>query len=895
MSDGELNDFWSVFSALAARVGEVEAILAPGRTSLRFAELPSRLEDIRAALHRFGIGRGDRVVVALPRGPDMAVCYLGVAACATFVPLNPEYTEDEFRHCLGRLHPKVVLVGKGHGEAIRSAASKLGIATVDLIPVDSAPAGTFILEGSGTAAAREPEWASAEDIALILLTSGTTSAQKLVPMKHRHVLAYARGMEKALGLGSADRCLHVVPMFHGHGLKSSLLSPLVLGGGVICPATVDVASIFAAMKALRPTWYSANHTIQHAIADAIDRDRDAAKGANLRFIIAGAGRIDPKAIGCLEEAFGAPVVESYSMSETGNLTSSPLPPRIRKRGTVGVAMFNEVRIIDGAGAFLGPHQQGEVVARGPGVFDGYLDDAAANAEAFVDGWFRTGDLGRFDDDGYLTLAGRLKEMINRGGEKIAPLEVENVLAEYPAVGRVCVFGIPHPTLGEEVVASVIPAETGQASEGEIIAFARGRLAAFKVPRRIFFTIAFPTGATGKVDRRALARICAGSLVPAAGLEADGIPSPIEADVAALWQAVLNARAVRVDQNFFLAGGDSLKAAQLFAQIRERFGVALALRHIFEGAATVAGMARLIERARHNEGGGVGLPDCLIPLKTDGTRPPLFAVPSQGHPACFIDLARLIDSKQPLYGLQSPGLDGKYPPLDQVEDLAADSIAGIRTIQRHGPYYLAGTCFGGLVAYEMARQLDAAGEHVALLILLDPSAPFADRQGRRRRPRPVLEQFRIWTRLPRFVLRRLQIHTREMIGRKGTGRRAFFREKLDTLRSIAGQPDLFRGIRRELRQTAVVEANHAAAQRYVPRPYHGPTILCLAGGQPVAGRRDDRLGWLALVPQASSEYVPGHDSGAILSPPHVSVLAGHVNAWLSQVHARRESVSGHGGR
>src|SRR5262249_22899187 len=199
------------------------------------------------------------------------------------------------------------------------------------------------------------------------------------------------------------------------------------------------------------------------ILAAVDRHRDVIAKTSLRFIIAGSGRFDRKTLTGLEAAFAAPVVEAYSMSETGNLTSNPLPPRVRKQGTVGLPMFNEVRVVDESGATVGPNQQGEVMARGPGVFDGYLDDARANTDVFVDGWFRTGDLGCFDDDGYLTLTGRVSDVIHRGGEKIGPLEVEAVLAQHPAVAQACVFGVPHPSLGEEVAATVVPTGTVLAS------------------------------------------------------------------------------------------------------------------------------------------------------------------------------------------------------------------------------------------------------------------------------------------------------------------------------------------------------------------------------------------------------------------------------------------------
>ena len=888
MRDQEPRDFWRLFSALAATAGDVQAIVALGRPSLRFADVPPRLVAIRAALHGLGITRGDRVVVVLPRGPEMALCYLGVAACATFVPLNPQYTEDEFHSYLSRLRPTAVIVCEGHDRTVRSVASMLGIEIIELTSIASGPAGAFALDGRARPAARPPQWADEDDIAVVLLTSGTTSTQKLVPLRHRHLIAYARGMKTAFGLGSADRCLHVVPMFHGHGLKSSLLSPLAAGGGVICPAVVDVPSIFNAMEMLQPTWYSANPTVHQAILNAVDQHREILRRTKLRFIVAGAGRLDPKIVQGLEGAFGAPVVEGYSMSETGNLTSNPLPPRIRKRGTVGVPMFNEVRIIDESGRMVGHGQQGEVVARGPSVFDGYLDDPHANAEAFVDGWFRTGDLGWFDDDGYLTLTGRIKDVINRGGEKIGALEVERVLADHPAVARVCVFGIPHPTLGEEVVASVIPAASTQASEDAIIAFARQRLAPFKVPRRIFFTTAFPTGASGKIDKRQLARLgadllAAGSDVPARRDVAGAGPSLLEAEVAALWYSVLDERAAGIHRDFFLSGGDSLKAVELFAAIHTRFGVEVDVRHIFDAGATVAGLADLIARARAGQPGPT-LPEGLIPLKSNGARPPLFAVPPSGEPACFMDLARLLDPEQPLYGLRSRGLDGQCRPLDRVEEIAADYVGTIRALRHRGAYFLMGVCLGGLLAHEMARQLEISGERIALLVLLDPAAPFTDIRGRLRRPRAIDVRLAERTHAVRFLLARLRMYAREFARTNGEHRIAYLRKKLRVLHAALGQRTLLPADPREFYRSAVFEANRAAARRYVPRVYRGRTLLCLTSDSRVAGSRDRRLDWLTLLPGAAVQWVPGSDAGDMLKRPHILTLAQHINAWLAQVHA-----------
>ena len=894
------DSFQSRFDSLSQRVGEVEAILAPGREPMRFAELPSRLLAVRDILAHYGIGRGDRVASALPRGPETAVCYLGVASCAIYAPLNPDYTEREFRAYLAKLRPKAIILPEGSRGAARATADALGILVLELVAETAKAAGSFSLLGRAAGRAPvTPEWNNAEDLALVLLTSGTTSEQKLVPLRQRHILAYANAGAKHYRLGADDRCLHVMPMFHGHGLKSTLLVPLASGSGVICSQDFDIPSFFAQMRLLRPTWYSAAASIHHAILNRIGEYRDIARNADLRFIRSGSGRLDPKVMVGLENAFGAPMIERYGMSEACTLTSNPLPPGVRKRGTVGKAMFNEVAIIDDRGDMLGPGLDGEVVARGPSVFEGYLDNAEANAAAFINGWFRTGDLGRFDEQGYLTLIGRIKDVINRGGEKIGTIEVEAALTRHPAVEQACVFSIPHPSLGEEVAAAVVPSSRCAVTERDIRAHARGMLTGFKVPRRVFFMPSFPKSATNKIRRDQVAQICRGLLAENKPIaEESPLPwSALEREIAGLWKRVLGIDSGQIDKedDFFLIGGDSLKAYDLFAHLRKRYGVTVGLRHLFDEASTVAGMARLVEgklkgtSARDREATGV------VAIKDDGERPPLFAVPgSGGNPLGFIHLGRLLDKRQPLIGIESRGMDGSAAPLCRVEDIAADNLSRVRAIQPAGPYYLSGACYGARVAYEMARQLEAAGERVGLLLMLDPSSPYHYADGRLRgatgtRPRMVRRAS-----VTRFILDRAKLLATRFAKLNGAERRALIREKMGILLGMIQQRDLFRGDRSELFARAVYQANREAGRCYVPGPFGGPAVLCFTADRPIRGERNYRLDWMQLIPQCGAPvYVSGKDSGDMLNLPHTYELADLVNRWLDQAHAvdRRPSPCG----
>jgi acyl-CoA synthetase (AMP-forming)/AMP-acid ligase II len=381
-------------------------------------------------------------------------------------------------------------------------AKKLGVAVVELHP--GAEAGAFTLHGAAAAAPARPGFAEADDIALILHTSGTTSRPKIVPLAHRNIAASARNIGATLKLSSEDRALNVMPLFHIHGLIAGLSAPLSRGGTIICTPGFNALKFFAQMKEHRPTWVTAVPTMHQAILGRAGQNREVIASVPLRFLRSSSSSMPPQVIGELEAAFGAPLIEAYGMTEAAHqMASNPLDG-VRKPGAVGPAAGPEVAVMGEDGALLGPHEIGEVVIRGPNVFAGYENNEKANAEAFRDGWFRTGDQGALDDDGYLRLTGRLKEIINRGGEKISPREVDEALMDHPAVAQVVCFAIPHDKLGEEVAAAVVLREGASADEKALREFVGAKMAAFKVPRKIVFLTEIPKGATGKLQRIGLA-------------------------------------------------------------------------------------------------------------------------------------------------------------------------------------------------------------------------------------------------------------------------------------------------------------------------------------------------------------------------------------------------------
>jgi amino acid adenylation domain-containing protein len=622
-----LGDLHTIFSLHARLHGAIEAIVAPGRPSLSFALFPARLAAFRAALNARGIGRGDLVVVVAPNSPETALACVALMSCAVVASLNPAYTVEEYHRYLARLRPRALLTGRGQGEAAREAAQALGIMVVEMASDASAPAGAFEIIGGGEAPCRDAGWNGAEDRAVVLHTSGTTAQQKVIPVRLRQLLAGARDMRRTFRLAPGDRTLHVMPMYHGHGLRSGLLQPLVAGTTVICLPRFDPDSFVDQLRDHRATWYSGSYTIHKAVLDQLRARPEQARGVRLRFIRSGSGRLDPAVMHGLEAALGTVVIERYGMSETGTVAVNPLPPGRRKAGSVGLPEGHEIAIfspIDGTPTPAGA--EGEIRIKGPAVFDGYLDDPAATAAAFVDGWFRSGDLGRLDADGYLTVTGRLKEMINRGGEKISPTEVEAALARHPAVRGACAFAIPHPRLGEEVGAAVVRADGAAIDEDDLLALAAETLAEFKMPRRVFFLTALPLGPTRKVDRRAVARQCLAMESAPTDTGVDAAHAELQARLQPLWRGVLRRDSIPVWRDFFLLGGDSLSAAQLVALVARELGVEIPLRAIFREARTLARMAAMI--ARLGAGAGAIAPMVLVQARPVGARVPLSFVQEQ---------------------------------------------------------------------------------------------------------------------------------------------------------------------------------------------------------------------------------------------------------------------------
>jgi acyl-CoA synthetase (AMP-forming)/AMP-acid ligase II/acetyltransferase-like isoleucine patch superfamily enzyme/acyl carrier protein len=579
----------------AARNPDAIAVMALGRRPLTYQRLLHQVEATVAALRGLRLSRNDRVAVVLPNGPEMAVAFAGVAAGATCAPLNPSYRASEFEFYLSDLRAKALLVESKLDSAVREVAQRRDMPILELKQTPGGEAGIFELSGAAPVPVDMVGFAAAEDTALVLHTSGTTSRPKIVPLTQYNICASGDSISSTLELVEADRCLNVMPLFHIHGLIGALVSSLTAGASIVATPGFSAGRFFEWLDAFEPTWYTAVPTMHQAVLARVAANREIIARRPLRFVRSSSAPLPKRVMTELEDSLGTQVIEAYGMTEASHqMTSSPLAPRARKPDSVGVSAGSDVAVVDEAGNVLPVGEIGEVVVRGPAVMGGYDNDPAANARAFTNGWFRTGDQGRLDGEGYLFLTGRLKEIINRGGEKVAPKEIDEVLTRHPAVSQAVAFAVPHPTLGEDVAAAVVLEQGAEVSERDIRAFAAARLADFKVPRRVLVVDEIPEGPTGKLQRIGLAERLADRLTVDRREQGFGAPrTSVEHALSEIWRSLLPTKQVSVHDDFHALGGDSLALATMMIEVEARFERAIPLDSFLESP-TIGTLARLLQ-------------------------------------------------------------------------------------------------------------------------------------------------------------------------------------------------------------------------------------------------------------------------------------------------------------
>ena len=690
---------------------------------MTYSHLQQQIEKTASTFCRLGMGANDRIAIVMPNGPEMAVAFLAIASVASAAPLNPGYRSKEFDFYLADLDAKSLLIMGGLDSQARKVAQNRKIPIIELTTDDRAEAGRFELTGdTGLAPIEQGGYPSSTDIALVLHTSGTTSRPKIVPLSHANVCTSARNIVASLALTHTDRCLGVMPLFHIHGLVAALLSSLAAGGSVICSPGFDPSLFLEWVSEKRPTWYTAVPTMHQSLLAEAQSLHDLSH--SLRFIRSCSSALPPQVMNDLEDTFAVPVVEAYGMTEAAHqMACNPLPPRERKIGSVGLRTGTDIAIMNELGILQPPHTRGEIVIRGENVLAGYENNPEANASAFAKGWFRTGDEGYLDDEGYLFITDRLKEIINRGGEKISPREVDEVLMDHPSVAQVVTFAMPHPQLGEEVAAAVKLRDGCSTTTGELQVHTSKQLADFKVPKRVLIVEEIPKGPTGKLKRVGLADTL-GVSVASGHTADDGKPcSAIEQTLIGHWTRAMGLTGIGVHDNFFEMGGHSLQLVQILSKVREQFQVELSPQQIFE-TPTISGVAKYLEgkdrvgRASLQQEFG----SSLVPLRAGSGKQPFFLVPGGGgglsELLLYARLIQLLEPEQAVYGLVAAGQNGKASAPPDVETMISDYISEIRSFQPEGPYLLGGECIGGKVAFEIARQLRLQGHRVPLLVLMN---------------------------------------------------------------------------------------------------------------------------------------------------------------------------------
>ena len=506
----------TVWGLLSAGAGGDPAILSEDGSVLSHDDLRATLAGLSDRMRSLGVGTEDRIAIVLSNGPAAAVAFLAAAVTGCAAPLNPRYRAEELRFYLEDLGARVLVTGDSGGEAARQAAGEDVLSLrlqgfldgFELVPDDRhSGEGRNPVFGSnhGAGASGGIAGPGPDDVALVLHTSGTTSRPKIVPLRQRNLGCSAAGIAESLHLTAADRSLNVMPLFHIHGLLAGLLAPLSAGASVACTEGFDAFRFLSQLRDLRPTYYTAVPTMHQMVLARSARRAREARSAGLRFVRSSSASLPGPVLEELRDLFGVPAIEAYGMTEaTHQMCANPLPPGEAKIRSVGRPTGIELAVLDEAGGALPAGTRGEVSIKGPTVIDGYENNPAADEAAFTNGWFRTGDEGYLDGDGYLFLTGRLKEQINRGGEKISPLEVDEVLLRHIAIEQAVAFAMPHDKLGEEVAAAVVLTSGIELTEPQVRAFLSRSLAAFKVPRRVVFCDELPKGPTGKLQRIGLA-------------------------------------------------------------------------------------------------------------------------------------------------------------------------------------------------------------------------------------------------------------------------------------------------------------------------------------------------------------------------------------------------------
>ena len=847
-----------VLAGHATRDPNAAAIVCSRVGRVSFGDLVRYIRQVGLQLRVAGIGPTSRVGIALARGPEAAVLSVAVCCTAILVPLDPNVSTDELQAELKSLRLDALIVsGDGALPSWVSAAGEgCGVFTITNSALDSAD--VALRQVTVVGSARPASASPAHSWAAILRTSGTTGTSKWVPVTHENLLAMSVKMERWLKLTPADRSACIMPIYYNAGFKATLLVPLLIGCSVALPASNAPRDFELWLNELRPTWLTAAPPFLQSVVEKL---RGRSSGAlasslahSLRFVLSTASYLPPGTGAELEALLGRPVIEFYGLSEAGMMTAPVLPPARAKPGTVGRIPKGELAIRDDKGLFLPPGQAGEVVVRGPSVTPGYLLDDIENVPSGLqDGWLPTGDLGIVDADGLLTIVGRRSEIINRGGEKVSPYQVERALLCHPAVREAAAFSIPHPRLGESVGAAVVLHSGTSVTSRELLEFICDRVAHFEMPRHIHIVERLLVGPTGKVSRSQLSKALANRERPK-----EAPAAPLETLIAEIWQRLLKRTDIGMDEDFFEIGGDSLQATEMLLELEEatrhpiapsEVRVQLTIRHLAGILASAAAAKReVVTCARSGQGTPLFLwhGDCL------------------GWGLYAFRLATLLKGHGPIYLLHSI-LDSNEG-IKTIEDMVQRQLPHIEAAALSGPIRLAGFCHGGHAALEIAARLERAGRTIETVTLIDTYSINA---------RPFV----------RFIAPLISLAGHIVPGRAGAKlRRDGMLSLWLLIQLLQGDGSIVGRVTRKFRlgtarvwHTSLRATYLRAMSQYIPRKVRAE-IICLVCEEYSAKKAYAASPWKRLATSVRSARTPGQHHTCVSR--HVGELAACLNRMMS---------------
>jgi oxalate---CoA ligase len=703
----------NAIARFAESTPQLPALIEPNGATLNYKKLWNLMLAVGCRLQEAGIGSRETVAVLLPQGAMQILAVAGVLNHCICVPLQPRTTLAEVEALLRRLAASAVIVSPEF-ESEANAASAMGL-TVLIARQEESPGDWQIRRP-----ARLPQLPTINsDAILLLITAATTGSSKLVPLTAVNLDTGVAPRRELLHLTASDRLLQMTSMSHSMGIENTF-AQFLAGGSVIATGGFDPAAFPRWLCDLRPTWYDCSPTVHQAALAELKR-RPLGSLPPLRFVSSAGAPLPQQVRIELEEILGVPVWNDYGMTEAGCIATDAFLPGSRVQGSTGRTCGLEIGIMSFSGTLLPSGNDGEIVLRGPSVFSGYMDDPEATHAAFHNGWFKTGDVGKLDEIGNLFVTGRLKEMINRGGEKVAPSEVDAIMASHPAVLEAVTFAVPHPTLGEAVACAVVldPSFEAPPQISELRRFAAAHLARFKVPSRIFIVDEIPRGELGKPQRWLLGERLADKrgTAPSAAEMTEHASDVVFYRAYEIWSRILDRDDLGFDENFFDAGGDSLGAITMLAEVDQRFGCQTSnLAASFLDEPTLAHLVELagtppLPRPVDNESNEIR----VFPFRAEGSPQRFFCVPGDGDEGLYFRrLATHLRGQMDFLSIR-PANTWLSQSLFAIEHAGATTAKLIREVQKDGPYVVGGFCSGGIVAIEAARQLIREGAGVRLVL------------------------------------------------------------------------------------------------------------------------------------------------------------------------------------